>query len=264
MTRASLDRRDLTGPFDIVGDVHGCCDELEALLAELGYDVEWTGEGNDLDVKVIPPPGRRLVFVGDLVDRGPRSPDVLRIAMAMVESCAGLCVEGNHDNKFARWLGGANVKPGNGLQMSIEQMAEESPAFRHKVRAFIGRLPIYLWLDGGALVVAHAGLKQDMVGSEGGKVRSFALYGDTTGESDEFGYPIRRNWAAEYSGDAAIVYGHVAAPETDWVNNTICLDTGCVYGGKLTALRWPERQLVSVPAKRVHYQAKKPLNERTR
>lgn len=260
MKAAAFDRRELTGPFDIVGDVHGCGEELEELLGLLGYDVAWDGQ----DVSVTAPAGRTLVFVGDLVDRGPRVPDVLRIAMAMVESGAALCVEGNHDNKFARWLGGANVKTRHGLQQSVDQMDGESPAFKAEVRNFIARLPPYLWLDGGKLVVAHAGLKRDMIGRVDGKVRSFALYGDTTGETDGYGNPVRVNWAMEYSGDAAIVYGHVAAPDVQAINNTWCIDTGCCFGGRLTALRWPERELVSVAAKRVHYVGSRPFEDRTR
>lgn len=261
MTRPAFDRRELIGQFDIVGDVHGCCDELELLLEKLGYQVDWRRDGA---VTVTPPAGRTLVFVGDLVDRGPRIADVLRVAMSMVESGAALCVEGNHDNKFGRWLGGAGVKVNNGMQPSIDETQAAGPEFRESAKAFVAGLPAYLWLDGGRLVVAHAGLRQEMIGQESGKVRSFALYGDTTGEMDEDGYPVRRNWAVEYSGEATIVYGHIAAPTVEWLNNTICLDTGCCYGGELTALRWPERELVSVPAARVYYSAKKPLADRIR
>jgi protein phosphatase len=262
--RPPVDRRNLTGPFDIVGDVHGCCDELEALLGKLGYRIEWRDGEAGRCVSVTPPPGRTLVFVGDLVDRGARVPDVLRIAMAMGEAGTSLCVEGNHDNKYGRWLNGATVKPGHGLQMSIDQTESEGPEFRERARTFIAALPSHLWLDGGALVIAHAGLKEEMIGHDNGRVRSFALYGDTTGETDGYGYPVRRNWAAEYSGAAAIVYGHVAAPEVEWLNNTICLDSGCCFGGKLTALRWPERELVSLPAARTYYEPSRPLADRTR
>jgi protein phosphatase len=258
--RKNFDRRELTGPFDIVGDVHGCADELEALLGELGYEIDWRGE----NVTVTPPPDRTLIFVGDLNDRGPRTPDVLRIAMSMVEQGTALCVEGNHDHKFARWLSGANVKLGHGLQATADQMAAEPPALHAKVRAFIANLPPYLWLDGGKLVVAHAGLKADMVGETSGKIRSFALYGDTSGETDGFGFPVRRNWALEHPGEPAIVYGHVAAPEVQAVNNTWCLDTGCCFGGSLTALRWPERELVSVPAAREYFTPNRPLADRAR
>ena len=259
-SRPLFDRRELAGPFDIVGDVHGCCDELEELLARLGYDVAWSGGA----VSVTPPPGRTFVFVGDLVDRGPRAPDVLRIAMRMIEQGTGLCVEGNHDNKFARWLAGANVKATHGLQMSIDQMAVEDPAFHARVRAFLARLPPYLWLDGGNLIVAHAGLREDMAGRSDGKVRSFALYGETTGETDGYGSPVRRNWALEHDGQPAIVYGHVAAPDVQAINNTWCLDTGCCFGGRLTALRWPERELVDVSARKAYFEPNRPLGERTR
>jgi protein phosphatase len=91
------------------------------------------------------------------------------------------------------------------------------------------------------------------------KVREFAMYGETTGETDEYGLPVRYPWASDYRGRAAVVYGHTPVPEAEWLNNTICIDTGCVYGGKLTALRWPERELVQVPASRVHCEPIKPL-----
>lgn len=260
MSEAAFDRRELTGPFDIVGDVHGCADELEELLGLLGYDVAWSGR----EASVTPPAGRTLVFVGDLVDRGPRSPDVLRIAMAMAGAGTALCVEGNHDHKFARWLSGANVKTGHGLQLSIDQMAEEDPAFHARARTYLAGLPPWLWLDDGQLVVAHAGLKEEMIGQTGGKVRSFALYGDTTGETDGFGFPVRRNWPLDYRGEAAVVYGHVAAHDVQAVNNTWCIDTGCCFGGRLTALRWPERELVSVPARKAWFAGTQPLSERTR
>ena len=105
-----------------------------------------------------------------------------------------------------------------------------------------------LCLDDGKLVVAHAGMKEEMQGRGSGKVRDFALYGETTGETDEFGLPVRYNWAAEYRGKAMVVYGHTPVPEPEWLNRTINIDTGCVFGGKLTALRYPEKELVSVPA----------------
>jgi protein phosphatase len=260
MAAPPFDRRDLSGPFDIIGDVHGCCDELDELLALLGYRVDWQGKA----ARVTPPAGRTLVFVGDLVDRGPRTPEVLRIAMSMAAQGTALCVEGNHDNKLLRWLKGAHVKTSHGLQQSIDQLEQEDAPFRESVRSFVEGLPPYLWLDGGALVVAHAGLRDEMIGKSGGKVRSFALYGDTTGETDGYGNPVRRNWALGYRGAPAIVYGHVAAPDVQKANNTWCIDTGCCFGGALTALRWPERELVSVPARKVWFEGSRSLSERTR
>lgn len=253
------DRRADPGPFDIIGDIHGCCDELETLLDRLGYRVSWGEAEGERAVAVTPPEGRRVVFVGDLVDRGPRSPDVLRIAMSMVEAGTALCVEGNHENKLTRWMGGRDVKVGHGLRETIEQLKPESDAFRRQAHAFLRELRSHYWLDGGRLCVAHAGLKEELIGRGSGAVRSFALYGETTGEVDEFGLPVRADWAAKYRGAASVVYGHVAQPEAEWVNNTICIDTGCVFGGRLTALRWPERELVSVNARQVWFEPAKPL-----
>jgi protein phosphatase len=258
VTRQPLwtDKRADTGPFDIIGDVHGCADELENLLRELGYDVAWN---EARQVTVTPPPGRKAVFVGDLGDRGPRTPDVLRIAMHMEESGTAYVIQGNHDRKLFRWLDGRNVTISHGLQQSIDQLVGEDDGFRAKAKTFLDGLRSHAWLDGGKLAVAHAGLKEEMIGRGSGAVREFALFGETTGEMDEFGLPVRRDWAAEYRGDTSVIYGHVATSEVQWVNNTLCIDTGCVYGGKLTALRWPEKQIVSVPAAQVYYEPTRPL-----
>ncbi|MDT0440350.1 MULTISPECIES: polynucleotide kinase-phosphatase [Streptomyces] len=237
----------LTGPFDIIGDVHGCAAELESLLSALGY------------VDGVHPAGRTAVFVGDLVDRGPDSPGVLRRVMGMVRSGAALCVSGNHENKYGRHLKGRTVRPTHGLAETIAQMEGESDAFRAEVREFIDGLISHYVLDGGRLVVCHAGLPEKYHGRTSGRVRSHALYGETTGETDEFGLPVRYPWAEEYRGRAAVVYGHTPVPEATWLNNTVCLDTGAVFGGKLTALRWPERELVDVPAEKVWYEPVRPL-----
>ncbi|WP_329429327.1 polynucleotide kinase-phosphatase [Streptosporangium sp. NBC_01495] len=251
--RAWTDRRELTGPFDIVGDVHGCRAELEALLRDLGWEVGPGGAG------AIHPEGRTAVFVGDLVDRGPDSPGVLRLVMGMVAAGTALCVSGNHEQKLARALNGRKVRVAHGLQESLDQLAAEPEGFRREALAFMDGLISHYQLDGGRLVVAHAGLKEAYHGRASGRVRSFALYGDTTGETDEYGLPVRYPWAREYRGRAMVVYGHTPVPEPEWINNTICLDTGVVFGGRLTALRYPEREIVSVPAERVWYEPVKPL-----
>ncbi|MGW5678185.1 polynucleotide kinase-phosphatase [Streptomyces sp. NPDC003860] len=250
LERRYNDLRHLTGPFDLIGDIHGCSSELETLLTKLGYR-----DGAH-------PEGRTAVFVGDLVDRGPDSPGVLRRVMSMVQAGNALCVPGNHENKLGRYLKGRNVQHTHGLAETIEQLEKEDakdPEFRQRVAEFIDGLVSHYVLDGGDLVVCHAGLPEKYHGRTSGRVRSHALYGDTTGETDEFGLPVRYPWAEEYRGRAAVVYGHTPVPDTSWVNNTICLDTGVVFGGRMTALRWPERELVDVPAEQVWYEPVKPL-----
>ncbi|GAB3716075.1 polynucleotide kinase-phosphatase [Amycolatopsis oliviviridis] len=241
------DRRELTGPFDVIGDVHGCREELDELLAELGY-----ADG-------VHPEGRTAVFVGDLVDRGPDTPGVLRRVMAMAEAGSALVVCGNHEQKLVRALNGRNVKVTHGLAESLEQLSAQDEDFRAKARAFCEGLIAHYVLDGGKLVVAHAGLPEKFHGRASGRVRSTALYGDTTGETDEYGLPVRLPWARDYRGTAMVLYGHTPTLEPEWVNGTMCLDTGCVFGGKLTALRYPEREVVSVKAKKVWYEPARPL-----
>lgn len=241
-------RKDERGPFDIIGDVHGCFDELLALLAKLGYSVDLNGDR----YSVIPPEGRKAVFVGDLVDRGPKSPDVLRLVMSMVKSGTALCVPGNHDMKLHKKLQGKNVSVNHGLAETMEQLKHEPQEFIAEVERFLYALVSHYVLDDGKLVVAHAGLKEEMHGRGSGAVRAFCMYGETTGETDEFGLPVRYEWAREYRGKAKVVYGHTPVIEPQWLNRTIDIDTGCVFGGKLTALRYPEEELVSVEAKEVY------------
>ena len=240
------------GPFDIIGDVHGCGEELVLLLQELGYAVDLVaGVDGAPGYAVHPPEGRKAVFLGDLVDRGPDTPGVLRLVMGMVEAGTALCVPGNHDVKLVKALRGKNVQLKHGLAESLEQLEREPADFRERAAAFLDGLVSHYVLDEGRLVVAHAGMKEAYQGRGSGTVREFALYGETTGETDEFGLPVRFNWAAEYRGAATMVYGHTPVPESQWLNNTINIDTGCVFGGRLSALRYPEREIVSVPAARV-------------
>ena len=295
--RLYSNRQDEHGPFDLIGDVHGCYDELRALLEKLGYQIleEPMADARDLGVRVVPPayetsppsplskkegelasssrldstasspsflerglggevpPRRRkAVFLGDLVDRGPASPQVLRLVMSMVQAGTALCVPGNHDIKLLRHLNGKKVTVSHGLAETLAQLEGESATFKGQVRQFLDGLVSHYVLDGGRLVVAHAGLPEAMQGRGSGAVRAFALFGETTGETDEFGLPVRYEWARDYRGRALVVYGHTPVPDPEWLNNTMDIDTGCVFGGRLTALRYPERELVSVPAAQVY------------
>jgi len=245
------DRRFDCGPFDIIGDVHGCLDELLALLELLGYHIWLAPDATGvLRPQVEPPPGRKAVFVGDLGDRGPDTPGVLRLVAQMAARGHALSVLGNHDNKLLRKLRGNNVQTTQGLALTLEQLAREPPELAEYLREFLETLPSHLVLDQGRLVVAHAGLREDLQGRVSPRVHSFALFGDTTGETDEAGLPVRLNWAANYHGTALVVYGHTPVAEPWWQNQTVNIDTGCVFGGRLTALRYPERETLSVPARK--------------
>jgi len=258
IVRARLwtDRKNDHGPFDIIGDVHGCYDELRELLVRLGYTFS-ASDSNDFTVSH--PDGRRAIFVGDLVDRGPKTPDVLRLVMKMVAGGTGICVAGNHDVKLMKKLKGRDVRITHGLKESLEQLEKESDDFRKEITTFLDKLIGHFVFDDGKLVVAHAGMKREFQGRSSARVRDFALFGETTGETDEYGLPVRYNWARDYRGEAVVVYGHTPVPEPEWVNKTICIDTGCVFGGSLTALRYPEKQLVSVKAAYTYYEPAKPF-----
>ncbi|MBN9388899.1 MAG: polynucleotide kinase-phosphatase [Chloroflexi bacterium] len=252
-------RRHEHGPFDLIGDVHGCAGELFQLLEKLGYVVAREETESGPVYRTVHPDGRKAVFLGDLVDRGPRVPEVLRLVMDMQKAGTALVVPGNHDTKLMRKLKGHKVQVTHGLTESLEQLDREPASFKRDVADFIDGLVSHYVLDGGKLVVAHAGLKAELQGRGSAKVREFALYGETTGETDEFGLPVRYNWAAEYRGKALVVYGHTPVPAPEFLNNTICIDTGCVYGGNLTALRYPEKELVAVPAAKVYYPPARPF-----
>ncbi len=260
-------RKSQTGPFDIIGDLHGCCDELEELLEQLGYCYEDCEKPLDSELLMdrVPkhPQGRRVIFVGDYVDRGPRSVDTLRLVATMAHHGSAFCLPGNHDTKLLKKLNGSDVQIKHGLAETIADFERLPEATRgrleEELKSFIDGLVSHLVFDAGKLVVAHAGLKLEYHGRTSGRVREFCLYGDTTGEVDEFGLPIRLDWAREYRGEACVVYGHTPVARAEWLNRTVNVDTGCVFGGSLTALRYPESEFVSVPARRVYCEPSKPF-----
>ncbi|MEO5931480.1 MAG: polynucleotide kinase-phosphatase, partial [Candidatus Kapaibacterium sp.] len=272
ITRTPLwnDRRNEHGPFDIIGDIHGCCDELEMLLENLGY--QWRPEEITDDAArgasrygrvYVHPEGRKAVFVGDIVDRGPRILESYELVRNMVRDGGGICVPGNHDIKLVKKLRGKNVMVRHGLEQTvaeIDAIPEETRAqYSEAMASFFDSLVSHYLFDDGGLVVAHAGMKESFQGRASGRVREFALYGETTGETDEFGLPVRYNWAADYRGRARVVYGHTPVPDPEWLNGTINIDTGCVFGGRLTALRYPELVTMSVPAARVYAEPSRPF-----
>ena len=258
------DKTHLHGPFDIVGDLHGCYEELLELLSELGYQESGQSTESGMEGPLFShPQGRILVCLGDIVDRGPRILDTFKLIYNLVKSGAALCVPGNHDMKLLRKLNGKDLQIVHGLAETLREIDllsfETRKLFIEKALQFIDDLVSHYVLDGGNLVVAHAGLKQEMQGRGSGRVREFCLYGETMGEIDEFGLPVRYNWAADYRGPSVVVYGHTPVPEAEWLNRTINIDTGCVFGGKLTALRYPEKEIISVEARESYCIPARPL-----
>ena len=247
------DKSDEHGGFDIIGDIHGCFEELCELLTKMGYTLDLN------EFSAVHPEGRRAIFLGDLCDRGNKITETLKLVMNMVKSGAAFCVPGNHDVKLLRYLNSAKVQQTHGLEDSIKQLEGQSEEFIEELKTFLDSLVGHYMLDDGKLVVAHAGMKEQYQGRSSKRVREFALFGDTTGESDEYGLPVRLDWAAEYRGRAKVVYGHTPTAEVYSINNTFNIDTGCVFGGKLTAYRYPEGEIVDVPARQTYYEPVKPL-----
>lgn len=244
--------------YDVVSDVHGCLPELEELLTRLGYGPP----ARPASIAWSPPPGRHLVFAGDLADRGPAILDTVDLVIAMIAAGDASAVVGNHDDKLLRWLRGHSVKVSQGLEASIREVEGRPEAYRVQLESFLASLPSHLVLDEGRLVVAHAGLPERLHGIENAKARDFAMYGAVRDGRDEWGYPIRLDWAADYGGAAWIVYGHTPVITPVWSNRTIDIDTGCVFGNSLTALRYPELDVVSVPARHVYQEKGGPFRER--
>lgn len=231
--------------FDIIGDIHGCFDEFIALIQKLGYSMQ--------DGIPFHPEGRHLAFVGDAMDRGPDSLKMLRLLFAMQDAQVLYYSPGNHCNKLYRFAKGNHVKLTHGLETTVAEIdalsKEQRKQFLYRYRQFYDALPLYQTLNTGELIIAHAGIPESLIGvpySE--KVRVFVLYGDITGKTLPNGKPVRRDWAKQYGGQACIVYGHTPVNEARFLQHTVNVDTGCVFGGKLTALRYPEMDIISVPS----------------
>jgi protein phosphatase len=231
--------------IDIIGDIHGCFTELKDLTSLLGY--HWD--------KGIPihQDDRVLGFVGDLTDRGPESLKVIELVWQLVmKEKRAYYTPGNHCNKLYRFLLGNKVQITHGLETTVAEYEtlykKEQQSIRNKFIQLYEAAPLYLVLDQQKLIIAHAGIKQEFIGQTHGKVKEFVLYGDITGKKNPDGTPVRKDWAKQYNGEASIVYGHTPVKEPRILHKTYNIDTGAVFGGKLTALRYPEMELVSVPS----------------
>lgn len=228
--------------LDIFGDIHGCFQEFQALTLELGY--KWK------ENIPIHPDKRKLAFVGDLTDRGPLSLKVIEVVWELVMKNGAYYSPGNHCNKLYRYFLGNKVQISHGLETTVAEYEALSKGqqkiIRNKFIELYENAPLYQVLDEGKLVISHAGIREDFIGKTSSKVKTFVLYGDITGEKHPDGSPVRRDWAKYYKGKALIVYGHTPVKDVRWVGNTVNIDTGAVFGGKLTALRYPENEIVSV------------------
>ncbi|WP_191556248.1 bis(5'-nucleosyl)-tetraphosphatase PrpE [Metabacillus idriensis] len=227
--------------IDIIGDIHGCFNEFYELTEKLGY--AWK---NGYPVHT----SRKLAFVGDLADRGPQSIKVIETVIKITENQAGYYVPGNHCNKLYRYMLGNKVQVAHGLETTAAELeALEEDERKHIYQSFMKlyeQSPLYQVLDEGRLVIAHAGIRADYIGKTHKKVKEFVLYGDITGQTNPDGTPVRRDWAKLYKGKPFIVYGHTPVREARFVGDTVNIDTGAVFGGYLTALRYPEKEVVSV------------------
>lgn len=237
--------------FDIIGDIHGCHNELIKLLNKLGYISFVHGMIH---------PHRIAVFAGDLCDRGPSNVAVLKTVMKMVSNRNAVMVMGNHDHKLMRFLKGNKVNPSHGLAKTIAELNNKTDEFRQKVYDFLAAQPLTRMLDNDKLCVVHAAAPRKYQGELSGKKKkaqqAMALYGVTTGKVDMNGYPGRVDWAETYDGDTVVVHGHVAQLEPSVKNRVYNVDTGCVFGNKLTALRYPEMEFVSVNAEQKYAEHK--------
>ncbi len=242
-----FDRRDLKGPFDLIGDVHGCFTELVALLHRLGY--------HDDGDSWVHAEGRTAVFLGDIIDRGPSVPEVVVLVSKMVRLGRALFVPGNHDERFTAFLGGEDVVVAYGLEQTLEQLEalaedDRTDVLERFLELFL-ESPPYLWLDDGGLVAVHGGIEESMIGSFGPEVWQFCLMGKVAIDGPN---QVRRlEWAPSYRGSALVAYGHTPCPQPVFVNNTVNLDQGCVFGGSLSALRYPERDTVTVRAREPYF-----------
>ena len=229
--------------LDIIGDIHGCLPEFKMLTEKLGYD--WTSG------MPVHPEKRSLVFVGDLTDRGPASLKVAEIVWELViKRKTAFYTPGNHCNKLYRFFLGNKVQISHGLETTVAEYEslykQDQQSIRKKFIQLYEQARLYLVLDQQRLVIAHAGISEELIGKSNEKVKKFVLYGDITGKKHPDGSPVRRDWAKNYRGKYCIVYGHTPVKEPRIIHNTYNIDTGAVFGGKLTALRYPEMELVSV------------------
>jgi diadenosine tetraphosphatase ApaH/serine/threonine PP2A family protein phosphatase len=239
---------------DVIGDVHGCYDELAELLVTLGHE--------DLLDPEIPPAGSdrkpSVIFVGDIVDRGDKIVQSLSLVHRLCRRGHALAVVGNHDDRFLRWLSGRKVQIRHGLEQTVDEFRalkkREQREWGKELIDFFSALPWALRIDEGRAIVAHAAWHAELHDEPSfDKLRSYTLYGPTTGRTTPEGFPERIDWAPDYHGPELVIFGHQVYDAPYLHEHAIGIDTGCVFGGALTALRYPTLEIVSVKSRRARY-----------
>ena len=227
--------------FDFISDIHGCAHEMNEILSELGYDHNQNYRH---------PSGRQLIIVGDITDRGPNSIDVIRITDQMVKGGNALYLPGNHCDKLYRWFLGRPVQVGHGLEKTIQEwealLPDEQQEVKQKFMHLFEQAPLYQLFDDGNVLASHGGMQEELIGRTDRRARNVVLYGPTKLNANR--EPERIDWAPSYSGRAFVIYGHTPVWEARLVGRTVNIDTGCSFGNKLTAYRYPEHEFVEVPS----------------
>lgn len=227
--------------YDFIGDVHGCKKTLDALFVKLGY--AWRGN------VWVHPHGRIPVFLGDLIDKGPDSYGVLKLALRMVFRNKALYVPGNHCEKLYRFIKGGGTNLSVQLQKTIAQIkgSIDGKALMRDFASFMSKVKTHLVLDGGNVVAVHASVTKDTVGVYNKETYRMNLFGFVNQSVlNQNGVPMRIPTMDMYVGDKLVIHGHIKMREPRYGNNVLNIDTSCgKMGGKLTSYRYPEGNLVS-------------------
>ncbi len=210
----------------IIGDIHGCAEELKTLLISCQYQANQD----------------RLIFVGDLINKGPKNLEVLQ----EVERLKAECILGNHETAFLRYIDSQKTDSPKWEKIK----AELGPQLSHYVQ-FLKKMPLYI-IDKDFIVV-HAGLSPIHKIQET-PVRILTTIRTWDGKGEDLNNPNDPPWYDFYKENKLVVYGHWAGKGLNIRSNSIGLDSGCVYGNYLSAVILPERKIVQVKAQKVYTQ----------
>lgn len=248
--------------LDMIGDIHGCFDEMILLLEKLGYVSE--------DGLYTHPDGRKLLSLGDIMSRGPKSLETMQFWQRHIEAGVAYMIDSNHGYKIARFLEGQKVTLRHGDELIEQELTTyeqqhgyvATEGLKRKLTDMLRQAPSHYVLTKNSVpyaVAVHAGIRDRYIGKDSPRIRDFCRYGDVTGLTEN-GRPIRSDWYTEHQSPLLIIWGHDPQPKPLKINQTLNIDQGVVFGGALTALRYPEETVESVPAMQDYAQdAQNPL-----